>query len=113
MKKKDLKTGMIVKTRDGHLYQVILGFCEGLDVTRDIVVGAAGGFNHLKDYTEDLKNKCFKPGYDLMEVYLPASLSRSLELGTSLWKRDDAQEKLKKEIADIEKHLQSMKDQLK
>ena len=95
MKKKDLKTGMVVKLRNGNLYEVMLGV--EIDTEKDIlrgIRGINGRWLYLWDYNDDLydvKGKAFEK-FDIMEVYKPKYYSSRLDDFLNdyelLWKRE-------------------------
>ena len=97
----ELKTGMIVETRDGDSYIVMRDFCKG----GDILAGLSDSDNilnsyiELSNYEQDLKHKK-SPGCDIMSVY--SSYPQSIDIARSLlWKREEYREVTIKEIEEI------------
>lgn len=67
MKKSDLKTGMVVETRSGEKYLVMLNpDCGGRDL-----ISFHGGFMQLEGYDEDLilKNGQYKDDFTIDKIY--------------------------------------------
>lgn len=103
--KKDLKTGMVVKTRNNTMSLVV-----------DDKLISIGGFGRLTDYNDDLTitdepDSNIQSGFDIMEVYddvtcwgsgfsLGLSYVEKKERGTLVWKRKEIKEVTMQEIAD-------------
>lgn len=65
MKKSDLKTGMVVETRNGEKYLVMLEpDCEGRELIRFNV-----GYMSLNDYNDELMLKKLNEKFDIVKVY--------------------------------------------
>ncbi|MEI7510166.1 MAG: hypothetical protein WCJ62_11965 [Flavobacterium sp.] len=94
---KDLKTGMVVRIKDGRLYKVMLNTSDG-----DIIVNT-DGYLYLKDINDDLTTKHLS--LSIVEIYKPknvvANHSINLSCFTSIWKREKPiKEVTLQEIAD-------------
>ena len=94
----DLKTGMIVETRDGNSHIVMRDFIDG----GDILVGISDNDNIVNSYIElsyyekDLKHNQL-PGLDIMSVY--TSYLHCIDIPKKLlWKREEYKEVTMKEI---------------
>lgn len=95
--KKDLKTGMVVKIKDGRSYKVMLNTSDG-----DIIVND-NGYLYLKDINDDLTTRHLS--LSIVEIYKPQDVSKSFSLNlyyfTSIWKREKPiKEVTLQEIAD-------------
>lgn len=91
--KDNLKTGMLVKAKNGEFYKVILDYA-----TMHYGIGAIigkNGFMDLSGYNNDLT---YGSGgnYDIVEVYSPVGDRCALSLDVSehnlIWKREDVKE---------------------
>lgn len=103
--KKDLKTGMVVKTRNNTVFLVV-----------DDKLISVGGFMRLTEYNDDLtvideSDSNIQSGFDIMEVYDKVDgwgfgFSRGLyyvaekKCGKLVWKRKKIKEVTMQEIAD-------------
>lgn len=103
MKKEDLKTGMVVITKNNNWYIVLLNsFCQSIE--GDILLGPTG-FLKLFEYGDDLTVSV--RGFDIEEVFVsyPNTLSGFLTIGFSsssckqIWKRPKIYEYTMGEIA--------------
>ena len=106
MKKSDLKTGMVIKDRDGKVGIVLLGTTNGdiIGGNQEKVEGVHGGtcWKPLSVFDEDLKySGDFKS--DVMEIYNAVS---NVSFGTininklsQIWKRSEFVELTMDEIA--------------
>ena len=83
MKKSDLKTGMMVVTRDNGKYMVMLNV--GYDATRQTqppnVIVSENCWMSLSKYSDDLKVCSGYDELDIVEVYAPL-------ITASLWRKD-------------------------
>lgn len=100
MKKLDLKTGYLVKYRNGNL-RMVMPSSEGM-----IFVGEDGGHMFMNDYNEDLLCETGK-AYDIMEVwgfsdFCIYALKVKTDNRKLLWSREDKKEMT---ISEIEKEL--------
>lgn len=97
MKKSDLKTGMIVITRDGNQFVVfidVVDTCKGGDL-HSVIVNDEDWLS-LKNYDENLiyKNDAL-PEFDIIEIYAPSNLFGFMNIEYEkderklLWKRED------------------------
>lgn len=97
MKKKDLKSGMIVMTNNGFYYLVLLDTGMNLsDITdKDVLLGisATGNVKHkgwmgLSSYNEDMETK--DEEYSIFEVLVPNCAASIGEVKTykSVWRRE-------------------------
>lgn len=97
--KKDLKSGMVVKTRNNTMFLVV-----------DDKLISTAGFGRLTDYNDDLTVTALV-GFDIMEVYDEVNcwgwgFSKGLSYveekkwGKLIWKRDETKEITMQEIAD-------------
>lgn len=118
MKKKDLKTGMKIVTREAKGYIVFLD--TGLeDNPNDIVLGS-DGWNELDSYDDNLININKNTEFDVLKIYKPryaASIRRTLNFDFShpndwilIWERDDSKNKqIEQKIKELEKELNDLK----
>lgn len=74
--KKDLRTGMLVETRNGDIAMVLLGTANG-----DIISG--GTWADLEEYSDDLLKSSFEEEGDITKVYQPIYNPDYLEYGIS------------------------------
>jgi len=96
MKKKDLKSGMIVMTNNGFFYLVLRD--TGMDISeykdKDVFLGVSAsgniisGWMRLSDYSDELENK--DNDYTIAEVFV---VNRAANIGKikhykSIWKRE-------------------------
>lgn len=100
-----LRTGMVVRTRDGKYYGILRGRGEG----KNDYLASSSGTLHLKDYDPKTGEDCDDRVYDIMEVYncfatffmgekykqIPGAL-------TSIWRRVEPK---KMTLAEIENAL--------
>ena len=97
MKKSELKSGMVVESRNGNRYVLIEIFGE-LTLVRD------GGWNYIDNYNEDLNNSIHD--LDIVNVYdgIRAGFEEITNVSGSrlLWSR---YEKKKMTVSQIEKQL--------
>lgn len=98
MKKKDLKSGMLVKTRNGHLYIVLLN--TGMEISgtsdKDVLLGINSegniseyGWMSLSGYNDNLENE--DADWSIVEVF---STKYADDIGRpecykSIWKRQN------------------------
>jgi hypothetical protein len=93
MKKSELKSGMLVITRDGHKGLIMLGTPEGDSIVSD---GTRNGiiWKPLSQINEDLTSE-YGGGQDVVEVWSYGcnmnGASLKMEYRTLLWKRDDTE----------------------
>lgn len=94
--KSDLKSGMVVRTRDNHLWLVV-----------DDLLIADTGYMNLSSYTENLSHRI--PQYDIMQAYRKApcwgigfksGLSNTAIKENLIWERKEPKEYTMQEIAD-------------
>lgn len=105
MKKSDLKTGMVVETRNGEKYLVMLNpDCKDREL-----INFKGGYMPLYNYNNELMLKKFNKGFDIVKVYSVGS-SICWLLGDKeqmefklLWEREEETKEMT--IAEIEKEL--------
>ena len=95
--KKDLKTGMVVKIKDGRFYKVMLNTSDG-----DIMV-STDGYIYFTDINDDLTTRHLS--LSIVEIYKPQDVSKSFSMNlhnlTSIWEREKPiKEVTLKEIAD-------------
>ena len=98
MKKSDLKTGMVVESRNGDKYLVMLNpDCEGKDL-----ICFSGSYMSLKDYTDTLEYP--NSDYGIVKVFtIGKSISYILSAKALLefkliWEREERKEMTLKEI---------------
>lgn len=98
MELNDLRTGMIVKTRDGKCYIVMRDFAG----VRDILAGLSDSDNITNSYTElsyynqDMKHNLL-PELDIVSVY--TSYSHGIDISKKLlWQREKYKEVTMQEI---------------
>ena len=112
MNKSDLRTGMIVVTRDGDEYMVMLGasYAELTSDPFDVIV-SKNGWIPLHRYSDDLNLKADDmPEFNIVAVYSPlraASLWRK-DIANNrswkcIWKREEPSVEMT--VAEIEKKL--------
>ena len=91
MKKKDLKTGMVVKLKNGKVYEVML---DRMDNFNPNILRRSVGWIGLCDYTDNLLDidNVRNSNWHIMEIYNPIAPRVNLEdfpEGHELiWKRD-------------------------
>ena len=76
MKKSDLKSGMVVKTRDGWYGVVLIGcdFVYDCGESNNCILGLNSPTTEwmsLNEFTDDLKNVGGKNQFDIVRVYRP------------------------------------------
>lgn len=98
MKKSELKSGMVVRFREGDMYLVV-------EVNGEYVCVGKDGWNRLKYYKEDLRNDLFE-SLDIVEVYDPQPSYFGSMISSAnrkpIWKREP---KKKMTVSQIEKEL--------
>lgn len=97
----DLKTGMIVKTRDDNSYIVMRDFVDAGDILAGLSDSdnITNSFNKLSDYDQDLKHGQL-PWLDIMSVY--TSYLYGIDTPKKfLWKREEYREVTMKELEEI------------
>lgn len=111
MTKKDLKSGMIVKTSSGDEYMVFKDYWSTFYEGEDVLVNVNGrSWRHLNDYNEDLTYKSSYFDADIIEVYTPCAVVESIVYCVApkrctlilRWKREEPKEHT---LAEIEKLL--------
>lgn len=104
--KLDLRTGMIVETRDGGVYTVYMQACSKEIKGEDVIIGSSDGWQTLDIFTLDLFNERLEylitRKLDIIKVYLPNTIGdivKSYKNITLLWeKKDTVKEMTIKEI---------------
>ena len=90
MKKEDLKTGMLVKHRDGTIKKIFLDSNVG-----DVLVSQEGIWGELANYHWDMTRSSGRSELDIMEVYksdmVTALPSFNLNKYTLIWRREHKQ----------------------
>lgn len=105
MKKADLRTGMVVETRNGNKYLVMLNpDCEGKEL-----INFDSGFMPLSRYNDNLMLKTGDEEFDIMKVYsVEASICRLLRDKERMefkliWEREEETKEMT--VKEIEKEL--------
>ena len=104
MKKADLRTGMRVTTRDGHIYIVILNCNHGWwGIEADVLVNPYGkqSWERLNLYNEDLTCREGVFSCDIVKVERPDNISALFNINhcyTTIWERPEPKEMTLKEI---------------
>lgn len=103
MKKSDLKTGMVVETRNGNKYLVLL---DNPDAPNMNLINFKGGFLQLAFYDEDMIIQSAGRAYDIMSVYTLQdsiyNLFKERRLRYKLlWERDEPKEMTIAEIEEV------------
>ena len=97
----DLKTGMIVTTRNGNSYIVMRDFVDAGDVFAGLSDSAeiTSSYTELSYYRQDMKHNQL-PGLDIMSVY--TSYLYGIDTPKKLlWKREEYREVTMKEIEEM------------
>ena len=97
----DLKTGMIVTTRNGNSYIVMRDFIDYGDILAGLSCNnvIANTWTSLLSYNQDMTHSSL-PNIDIMSVY--ASSAYSTDTQTKLlWKREEYKEVTMKEIEEM------------
>lgn len=97
----DLKTGMIVKTRNDNSYIVMKDFVDVGDILAGISdnENITSSYTELSNYEQDLKHNQL-PGLDIMSVY--TSYLYGIDIPKKLlWKREEYREVTMKELEEI------------
>lgn len=97
----DLKTGMIVKTRDGDSHIVMRDFVDAGDILAGISDNdnITNSYIKLSEYKQDMKNNLLT-GCDIMSVY--TSYLHCMDIQKKLlWKREEYKEVTMKELEEI------------
>ena len=91
MKKKDLKTGMRVETRNGETFIVMLNSNRRTNYKDGFVIGES--FHSILNYNDDLTCS-FSPKYDIMKVYSYINVTDMVTLGatshTPVWEKPES-----------------------
>lgn len=99
MKLDDLKTGMIVKTRDGDSYIVMRDFVDSGDILAGFssdTDNITNSYIELRTYKQDMKNNVLQ-NFDIMSVY--TSYLSCMDIQKKLiWQRKEYKEVTMKEI---------------
>ena len=100
MNKSDLKTGMLVETRDGEIMRVLKNTSAG-----DVMVALYGSWTDLNSFGDDFKHKQVS-SVDIMKVFSTIYANMLSSYTTSdyklLWER---KENIEMTVAEIEKKL--------
>ena len=98
MKKSDLKTGMIVETREGNEYIVFINTCktESNPDINNVLVGQNNKWLNLYNYNENMEhiNGEFEGVFDIVKVYIPyhpftfTNITYQKEDRRLIWERD-------------------------
>ena len=98
MKLDDLKTGMIVETRNGSSHIVMRDFIDDGDVLAGLSFSdkISNTWTSLSNYNEDMTNSRF-PHLDIMNVYASSVYSADTQTRL-LWERKEYKEVTMKEI---------------
>nr|DAW75646.1 MAG TPA: hypothetical protein [Caudoviricetes sp.] len=97
----DLKTGMIVTTRNSVSYIVMRDFVDSGDILAGISdnENITSSYTELSNYEQDLKHNKL-PGLDIMSVY--TSYSYGIDISKKLlWKREEYREVTMKELEEL------------
>lgn len=98
MRKKDLKTGMVVEVRGGQEYLVMLNHCIK---NRDVLICRSGlGWNSLSDLNDDLifVDRDSKDSvWDIVKVFEPLFFSKNSSLNL-IWCREETPEYTMEEL---------------
>lgn len=101
MKLDDLKTGMIVTTRDGDSHIVMRDFVDAGDILAGISDNdnITNSYIKLSEYKQDMKNNLLTD-CDIMSVY--TSYLHCMDIQKKLlWKREEYREVTMKELEEI------------
>lgn len=101
MKLDDLKTGMIVKTRNGNSYIVMRDFIDAGDILAGLAYNnvISNTWTSLLSYNQDMTHPTL-PNIDIMSVY--ASSAYSTDTPTKLlWERKEYKEVTMREIEEM------------
>ena len=97
----DLKTGMMVTTRNGNSYIVMRDFVDSGDVLAGLSDSTeiTNSYMELSDYKQDMKHDELS-GLDIMSVY--TSYLHCIDIPKKLlWKREEYKEVTMKEIEEM------------
>ena len=110
MTKSELKTGMVVTTREGHKYRVYRNIATEYtnisDKENDVLVGSLADWHRLEYYNDNLTHKVYKE-YDIMLVELvnhPYDFIKDLDnvkITKTLWERQEVKELTVAEISKL------------
>lgn len=110
MTKDDLKTGMVVETRDGNKYMVIRGEFNTTNYgEQSLMFIRPDGFNHNDVYADDLIHTKYKD-FDVVKIYAPPMRGFKDTLNDErnlIWERKSTREVC------LEKEIEHLKAQLK
>ena len=110
MTKSELKTGMVVTTKEGHKYRVYRNIATEYnnvsDKGNDVLVGSLADWLRLENYNDNLTHKLYKE-YDIMKVELvnhPYDFIKDLDnvkIAETLWERQEVKELTVAEISKL------------
>lgn len=110
MTKSELKTGMVVTTRDGHKYRVYRNIATDYtnlsDKNNDVLVSSLSNWLRLEHYNDNLMHELYKE-YDIMKVELvnhPYDFIKDLDnvkIAETLWERQEVKELTVAEISKL------------
>ena len=110
MTKSELKTGMVVTTKEGHKYRVYRNIATDYtnlsDKNNDVLVSSLADWLRLENYNDNLTHKLYKE-YDIMKVELvnhPYDFIKDLDnvkITKTLWERQEVKELTVAEISKL------------
>ena len=119
MKKSDLKTGMIVETRNGQEYVVFLDICKPQYILKNYSEKCRSVLVNSKDrewinfdnYNEDMCLDDNNDSFDIMKVYIPnhpysfMDTSHEKELRKLIWNREQTKSEKEFTMKELENHF--------
>lgn len=96
MKKSDLRSGMVVKTKEGMKYLLI-------EAREELILVGKEEWTTLRHYRDDLLHDIYND-LDIVEIYATnhGTFNDMIEFGRLIWKREN---KKKMTVSQIEKEL--------
>ena len=110
MTKDDLKTGMVVETRDGDLLMVLRGEINTIIGFQNLLFVGSENFLRGSYYNDDLTDNKEATGFDVIAVYQPVICSFDsvfLSRSNLIWKRKSTRETC------LEQEIEHLKEKLK
>lgn len=104
LSKKALENGMIVETRGGKQYLVLLGANSSVSINNDVLIGE-NGFMPLGSYDKDLKVGSYVESYDIVKVYQKCVFSSGIFKGN-----DDL---VMREMTALDVEIETLEERLK
>lgn len=103
--KDDLKTGMLVKTRNGEVFKVFPDYETDRYGKTGILTDETGSFIYLPCYDSDLTTIEYGNEYDIVAVYKPSLVTHALSFNIKnhflVWRRKEVKEMTMEQLNEL------------